>query len=59
MVPLIESNQRVLGGRLDAFGKSQSISFGELPNRFKPLGIERAFGTAKRQIGRIENGSPK
>jgi len=28
MVPLTEPNKWVLGGRLDAFGESESISFG-------------------------------
>ena len=54
---LVEPSSRVLGGRLDAFGKSQSLSFGELAYGLKSLGIECAFGAARLQVGCIENRS--
>ena len=57
LVQLVGSSSRVLGGRLDAFGKSQSLSFGELAYGLKSLGIECAFGAARLKVGCIENGS--
>ena len=57
LVQLVGSSSRVLGGRLDAFRNSQSLSFSELAHGLTSLGIECAFGTARLQVGCIENGS--